>query len=256
MVSRHLGRLRHGARSLQAPRVEHRSEVRHAAQGPADRVQRDGQCRQVDADRQADSRVPGNSPARRVRLGATRLHAGLQGLKDLVRRWRPRALPPPGPGSRRASTFGRLAIRRIWLTSAILELVWFWGGRVRWWQRRGHPVICDRSLADALVDVRVYFPQERVERWWCWRLLAWVAPHPDAAFMLLVPPAESARRRATKQEPFPDTAEMLDRRWAEYGRLAKDVPWVVLDGRRSVQELSAKVREELGLHAHERGSTR
>jgi thymidylate kinase len=176
---------------------------------------------------------------------------GLQGLKDLVRRWRPRALPPPGPGSHRASIFSRPVVRRIWLTSAILELGWFYGLRVRWWQQRGYLVICDRYLVDALVDVRVQFPQDRVEGWWCWRFLAWVAAHPDAAFMLLVPPAESVRRGAARREPFPDPEGIADLRWAEYLRLAKEGHWIVLDGRRSVQELSVEVREELGSSADE-----
>ena len=163
-------------------------------------------------------------------------------LKALLRRLPGRTVPPPGNNLQREHIFSNNWVRRAWLMLALLDLLWVYGVQLRWWRWRGHGVICDRYLWDTLIDFRLNFPQERVEDWLLWRLLVRASPQPDAAFLLLVPVAESVRRSQLKDEPFPDTPEVLARRLAQYESLAKAGHWRVLDGRRSIDKLALDIR--------------
>lgn len=162
-------------------------------------------------------------------------------LKALLRRLPGRAVPPPGNNPRRTQAFRKGWVRRLWLVLGLLELLWLYGLQLRWWRWRGRVVVCDRYLWDTLIDFRLNFPQEYVERWWLWRLLARIAPQPDAAFLLLVPVEESVRRSDAKGEPFRDPPEVLAQRLAQYQALAQDGCWHVIDGRRPIPELAAEV---------------
>ncbi|HKG21347.1 MAG TPA: hypothetical protein VKC34_05565, partial [Blastocatellia bacterium] len=107
-------------------------------------------------------------------------------------------------------------------------------------------IICDRYLWDTLVDFRLNFPEEPVERSLLWKALDKLSPRPDAAFLMLVPVAESVRRSDVKGEPFRDSAEVLGMRLSQYEALAKDGLWHTLDGRRAVHDLSAEILSEVG----------
>jgi thymidylate kinase len=164
-------------------------------------------------------------------------------LKGLLRRLPGRIMPPSGHNPQRTQTFRRGWVRRLWLTLALLDLVWTYGVQVRWWRWRGRNVICDRYLWDTQMDFRPNFPQDNVENWWLWRLLARVTPKPDAAFLLLVPVKESVRRSDVKREPFRDAPEVLAQRLAWYEACAQqhESRWHVLDGHCPVDELAAEI---------------
>lgn len=123
-----------------------------------------------------------------------------------------------------------------------MDLALVYGIQVSWWRWRGKSIICDRYLWDTLVDFRLNFPQEHVEDWLLWRVLAWVTPRPDLALLILVPVEESLRRSDRKGEPFRDSPEALANRLAEYERLAEDGHWLVLEGRRPVDDLANEIR--------------
>ena len=165
-----------------------------------------------------------------------------EGLKALLRRLPGRAVPPSGHTSQRTRAFGKGWVRRLWLSMALLELFWVYGVKVRWWRWRGQFIVCDRYLWDTLVDFRINFPQERVERWLLWRFLTRLTPKPDAAFLLLVPVEESVRRSDIKDEPFRDPPDVLAQRLAQYQTLADETgAWHVLDGQRPIDELAAEI---------------
>jgi len=167
-----------------------------------------------------------------------------EALKKLLRRTsRGRVVPPAGHSPQREQALSRPFIRRLWLTLAILDLIWVYGVQVRWRHLRGLTVICDRYLWDTLLDFRLNFPQEQVERWWLWRILQCVSPKPDVAFALLIPVGESLRRSQQKNEPFPDPPEVLDRRLAAYEELEKRAGWHVMDGCRPLDELADEIWE-------------
>lgn len=164
---------------------------------------------------------------------------GMEGLKRLARRLLRRKLPPSGHSAQRTQTFSISWVRRLWLSLAILDLTWLYSVRLRWWKRHGQAVICDRYVWDTLIDFRLNFPREGVERWWLWRLLMRSMPKPDAAFVILIPVEESLRRSDLKGEPFRDSSTMLTKRLEYYRDLSKSVSWRVLDGNQPVPHLSS-----------------
>jgi len=168
-------------------------------------------------------------------------------LKGLARRAGGRHVPPPGPGERRSEAFGRPWLRRAWLVAALLDLMWLLAVRVRILRGRGRIVLCDRYLVDTLIDLRLNFPMEPVERWWLWRAVERLAPRPDAAFVLLVPVAESERRSDLKGEPFRDSREVLSARLAHYRALAPRSHCTILDGSQPAAEIAATIAAAIGL---------
>jgi dTMP kinase len=170
-------------------------------------------------------------------------------LKAGLRRFSGQALPPPGHSARRAEALGKVWVRRVWLTLALLDLLRVYGLQVRWWRGRGRAVVCDRYLWDTLVDLRLHYPQELVERWWLWRLLVWATPPPDAAFLIVVPVAESVRRSKVKDEPFQDPPELRAQRLNNYQVLGRELGWQVLDGQRPREVLADQVWASVA-HCH------
>ena len=170
-------------------------------------------------------------------------------LKAVVRRTGGRHVPPPGPGARRSEALGRSWLRRTWLVAALLDLAWLLAVRVRLLRRRGRIVLCDRYLSDSLIDFRLNFPAEQVERWWLWRAVERLVPRPDVAFLLLVPVAESERRSDLKGEPFRDGREVLSARLAHYRALALPRGCTMLDGSRPAPEIAAEIAAAVGLPA-------
>lgn len=171
----------------------------------------------------------------------------LEDLKQLLRRLPGRVIPPSGPSPLRTKSLRRSWIRRLWLVAALTDLALLYGIQVRWWVWRGETVICDRYLWDTLIDLRLNFPGEAIEAWPLWRLLKQVAPEPDIALALLIPVEESLRRSKIKDEPFPDSAEVLAKRLAEYEELTEVAGWEVLDGRQPVETLAARIWTEVAV---------
>ncbi|TMB48720.1 MAG: hypothetical protein E6J50_09555 [Chloroflexi bacterium] len=171
----------------------------------------------------------------------------LNSLKALARRV---GAPAPGRTAAREAAFQRPWIRRGWLTLALLDLLIEIGVRVRVKCWLGWVVVCDRYLSDTLIDFRLNFPAEGIDRWWLWHLLARVAPRPDVSVLLLVPVAESVRRSDVKREPYRESVEILARRLALYWDLANDSGCCVLDGTRPVEELASAIAAASGLPAH------
>ena len=132
----------------------------------------------------------------------------LQGLKTLSRRFLHRRLPPSGNSPQRSQAFSKWWVRRLWLSLALLDLLWVYGVQIRWHRYRGRLVLCDRYLWDTAIDFRLNFPQEKLDHYWLWRLLGRISPQPDAAFLMLLTVEESVRRSEMKGEPFPDPPDV------------------------------------------------
>jgi len=177
--------------------------------------------------------------------------SGFNALKSTLRRLlRGRALPESGHNIRRARAFKSPATRRAWLWLALLDLIRVYAIQVRLWRWRGRTIVCDRYLWDTLVDFRLNFPQELVEKSLLWRALDKLTPRPDAAFLMLVPVEESIRRSDIKGEPFRDTVEALTERLSQYEALAKEGRWHVLDGRRAARDLASDILGKLEERGH------
>ena len=97
------------------------------------------------------------------------------------------------------------------------------------------------------LDFSRNFPDEDVSQWWLWRLLVFLAPRSQHQFLLLVPPGVSARRSVEKDEPFPDSIETLEWRFARYRKMAQQGGWCVLDGLEPVGAVHRRIIKELGM---------
>jgi thymidylate kinase len=182
---------------------------------------------------------PGYTPGLRALKGVLpallgRKRGARAGVSDVPSRFPRRAANLPNP-----------LVRWLWVTSALLDLLLLYGVRVRLWRARGRTVVCNRYLLDALVDLRVNFPGERVERRWLCRWLRRSAARPDAAFCLLIPAEETMARARAKKRFHWETLDVLRERWREYGVLADELGVQILDGARPVEELARSIRERV-----------
>jgi len=161
--------------------------------------------------------------------------------KGLARRLLGKRAVPSGRTEARTQAFARPGVAQIWLVLAMLDLVLVYGLYVRWLRLTGRTVIADRYLWDTWVDFRLNFPGVEFDRWPLWRLLVWVTPKPDHAFLLLIPVEESLRRSKLKNEPFPDSAEVLGQRLAHYERIGREQGVQMIDCTRPVDEIAAEL---------------
>lgn len=172
----------------------------------------------------------------------------LEAGKRRLRRLRGRRSPEAGSGERASRAYPRRAegfrssfTRRLWLSLALLDLLWWYAVRVRLWRASGRTVVCDRYLADCRVDFRVNFPEDDVESGLLARLLTALAPRPDLALVLLLPLEDSLERSVGRERRFRENKEVLAQRHAAYESLAGERGVVALDGRSPERDLEREI---------------
>ena len=161
-------------------------------------------------------------------------------LKTLLRRIIGRKLPPSGRNDERDKTFKKIWVRNLWLTLAILDLMIVYGIYVRVSRTFGRVVIADRYLWDTWIDFQLNFPGVDIDRWILWKILVWISPKPDAAFLLLVPVEECLRRSKLKNEPFPDSEDVLQRRLILYRKFSLRLH--ILDGLKPIDVIHKEIK--------------
>jgi thymidylate kinase len=191
----------------------------------------------------------GHEPVSRwTRVGYTRRLETLKGGLRRLRGRKPRAADDaPRSYPQRASRLRSPLGRRLWTTAALFDLLIEHAVALRRLRARGHAVVCDRGLVDALVDFRVNFPGDRVEERLLWRLLVRLAVRPDASFVLLVSPEESIRRARASGRRHVEPAEVLEARLAEYRRIAASSGAFVIDAHGDPERIAKLLRERLAL---------
>jgi dTMP kinase len=162
-------------------------------------------------------------------------------LKNVIRRLRSGAVPEAGPSVERSRKFESSRVRKTWLMISVCDLILCYGFWLRFKQLLGYTVVCDRYIEDTLLDFTHNFPTETVGDWVVWRLLEFMAPKPAHRFLLIVPPAESARRSKLKNEPFPDSPETLAWRYTRYLELAETGKWQAIDCQDSIEAVNQKI---------------
>lgn len=170
---------------------------------------------------------------------------GINLLKTLSRKFAGKKLPPSGNSPQREQMIGKKWIQKIWLTIAILDLIWIYGVRIRLWQQQGKTVICDRYLWDTLIDFTILFPHIEIQNWMLWKLLVYTAPRPQTQFLLMIPLELSEKRCAQKYEPFPDTPARRHRRYALYQASSTKFGWKTIDSTRPVEDVFSEIRSML-----------
>jgi thymidylate kinase len=143
-----------------------------------------------------------------------------------------------GAGSRGNATGGRteadkLPERRARLSSPLArtlfsvvyaaELFWTYVVKTRWLLFRGHAVVCDRYVADAMVDFAVLSGRAVEATPGALRWLRRLAPKPHAAFLLDVIEVEALARK-----PEEGDVEHLTEARRAFKTLAKAMPMTVI----------------------------
>ena len=165
-------------------------------------------------------------------------------LKSLVRLIMGKKTLPSGRNEKRDLVIKKPWVRNMWLTLAIVDLIFVYGVYVRFLRWSGKVIIADRYLWDTWIDFRLNFVEVNVDRWFIWKILTWLTPKPDHAFLLLIPTEESIRRSKQKDEPFPDSEETLKKRLECYKELSLKVDWTVLDCMMPVEEIADEITEK------------
>lgn len=152
---------------------------------------------------------------------------------------------PSGRTAQRTQIFQRPAVRRLWLVLAILDLVLVYGFYIRFLMLSGRTVVADRYLWDTWIDFTLNFPQEDISSRRLWRFLKVISPLPDHVFMLIVPVEVSLIRSRQKNEPFPDSLDVLKKRLDFYEALARNHKWCRIDCTQPIQQIHRHILRTL-----------
>ena len=170
----------------------------------------------------------------------------LNAVRAGIRRFRPQAMPHVSDDrSAHEKAFRRPRVRRTWLAMALLDSVIHYAARIRALRLAGYTVVCDRYIDDALLDLTFKFPE--LDGWArsAMRAIRQLSPWPDPAILITLPHDEMLRRMAIKAEPFPDGAEVRDRRYAKYAQLAQSGRYLVIDGTAREEDIHETVLANL-----------
>lgn len=178
---------------------------------------------------------------------------GIQKLKNILRLLLKNKLPKPGQSKTREHAFRQPIIRRIWLSLAILDLIFFYGIYLRYKEAIGYKVICDRYMLDTEIDFFLNFSEENIPKWMLWKILKLVAIKPSTHFVCLVPVDVSVTRSKQKYEPFPDTPEVLYMRLLTYQKeLNNKNNLIYINGLLPIEEISNKIYSKVFKYVEER----
>jgi thymidylate kinase len=167
-------------------------------------------------------------------------------IKTNIRRIFGEKVIPIGRDSKaRTKAFSNKYIRNIWLHFAIFDLIMIYCMYIPLLNLFGRTVIADRYLFDTKIDFSLNFPEIKVINWSIWRLLEKLAPTPARHYLLLIPIAESMRRSKLKNEPFPDSKIVLQRRLKYYKDFGKLNEIVVVDCLKSVESVQYEILEQI-----------
>ncbi|HIA03332.1 MAG TPA: hypothetical protein EYN66_15730 [Myxococcales bacterium] len=166
-------------------------------------------------------------------------------LRSLIRKMRPSAIPNPGDSDEREQAFANPTLQKRWATAAIWDTVLQYALKLRAFNLMGKTVICDRYLPDALLDLDLRFPALGVRQWKSASSLESLCPRADKAFLLMLPRNVFLARLKEKNEPFPDSPEMRDRRFLAYQSMASTGNFVVIDGDRPIADVQQSIIDAL-----------
>ena len=139
-----------------------------------------------------------------------------QNLKDFLRRFAGKKLPKPGFTPQRQKALSNPIVRRVWLTIAMVDLIFYYSIYLRLKYYLNYNIICDRHIIDTNIDFKLTYPMEKTDKWFLWKFLKLTALKPHFHFVSTVPVKESVIRSKFKFEPYPDSPEILSLRLSLY----------------------------------------
>lgn len=169
-------------------------------------------------------------------------------IKTILRRILGKKIIPGGRTEQRSRALARPGIRHLWLTLALIDLIFVYGIYIRFLKTIGRIVVADRYLADTWIDFKLNFPTVPFDQWPLWRFLEIIAPRPDWVFLLWLPIAESVRRGRLKNEPFPDAPDVLQKRLVLYEMFATKNALPIIDCRLPVDTIAQKILKSININ--------
>jgi dTMP kinase len=155
-----------------------------------------------------------------------------------------------GRNEKRDKAMSNSLVSCLWLMIAMLDLLVLYAVIVRIKSFLGRVVICDRYLGDTFIDFSLNFPSSNFENMWLWRFLVAISPEPDVSFLFILSVEESMRRSKLKNEPFPDSKEVLMQRLEIYttSELFND-EWVRVDGLDPISISAGVIKDKVFPHS-------
>lgn len=179
----------------------------------------------------------------------------LQALKSTARKVKPGALPTGEMTRERDRMFNRTSVQVLWIIMGMIDMFVQYTLKVRLLSLLKRPILCDRYIYDACLDLKLRFPQfsRSIERGVS--MISCLSPKPNAWFLLTLDREEVAVRSRLKKEPFPDPAELREERYSHYQELSNTGKPIVVDASGSVEDvlnsLTLHLSEITGLSPHE-----
>lgn len=172
---------------------------------------------------------------------------GMEKFKSILRSSKSNIAPlERGHTEEREKSFSKPIIRKVWLSLAIVDLIFYYSIYIRVKELLGTKIICDRYIFDTLIDFKLNYPQENIENWLLWKFLISMATKPKKHFVLTIPVDESQSRSKLKNEPFPDTKETLEKRLKEYFNfVAKNKYAIHIDGTNDMEKIHRDILKEV-----------
>ena len=131
-------------------------------------------------------------------------------IKKITRKLLNKKLPKQGNSDSRDKLLKKGSVSTLWLSIAIIDLIFLYDLYVRLQSLFGKVVICDRYIDDTAIDFKHNFSDSFNSNSFLWKLLITFTPKPDYSFLLHVPVSTSQYRSTLKNEPFPDSKETLE----------------------------------------------
>lgn len=172
---------------------------------------------------------------------------GMIALKKLMRKFKSGTIPKvSGNSKKRDLAFSNSKVRKIWLILALIDLIFFYSFYIRIKKIFSFIVICDRYIIDTLIDFKLNFPKENIEKWLLWRFLCFTAVKPQKHFVITIPVEESLKRSSQKNEPFPDSKKVLKMRLERYLDFVKENERSIhIDGQNNMNYINKIISENL-----------
>lgn len=164
-------------------------------------------------------------------------------IKQVARKLPFNKLPPPGVNDRRTEMFKNSKFQKIWLCTALLDIIILYAITFRLNCLLGYNIICDRYLWDTYIDFKLAFSGINLEKHILWKTLCKLAVKPDISIIITISPEESWKRSVLKKEPFSEKLEIRKGRDALYKRLIKENKWMcVINGHNSIENIWRKIK--------------
>lgn len=144
-------------------------------------------------------------------------------LKKIARFISFNKLPSPGRSKLRTKALQNSKVQMVWITLSLLELIWIFTVKLRFISLF-RTVLLDRQIDDSIVDLKVMFGDEIVNRLSV-RLLIFILTSLSIRYIkigLNVDLPTSDYRCSIKYEPFPDLPNDKEHRFILYDNLFKN----------------------------------